>query len=202
MAATSAKVYRQLDIQAVAPAGGGAQGVAQAPMAGRIALESFLPYQLSVIASRVSRGLARLYAVRFDLTVPEWRIMTVLGRFPGISANEVCELTAMDKVRVSRGVARLLQFERIRRDSDPRDRRRCKLYLSAAGQEVHEQIIPVAHAYEDKLMAGLDSSEIRTLESLLGKIESGVAAIGKEGFGLACGLTPATAHGRRRFNGH
>jgi hypothetical protein len=31
--------------------------------------------------------MARLYAVRFDLTVPEWRIMTVLGRFPGISAN-------------------------------------------------------------------------------------------------------------------
>ena len=97
MATTSAKVYQEMNIEPMRPQN-------------RIALESFLPYQLSVIASRVSRGLARLYAVRFDLTVPEWRIMTVLGRFPGVSANEVCELTAMDKVRVSRGVARLLQF--------------------------------------------------------------------------------------------
>ena len=74
MATNSAKVYQDLNIE---------------PLRGdnRIALQSFLPYQFSVIASRVSRGLARLYAVRFDLTVPEWRIMTVLGRFPGVSAN-------------------------------------------------------------------------------------------------------------------
>ena len=165
MATNSAKVYQDLNIE---------------PLRGdnRIALESFLPYQFSVI---VSRGLARLYAVRFDLAVPEWRIMTVLGRFPGVSANEVCELTAMDKVRVSRGVARLLQFERIRRDSDPSDRRRSKLYLSDTGLEVYDQIIPVAHAYQDKLMADLDSDEMRTPEILLAKIESGVAAIGNEG---------------------
>jgi len=198
MATNSAKVYRELEIEPI-----GAQGSAGSAQ-GRIALESFLPYQLSVIASRVSRGLARLYAVRFDLTVPEWRIMTVLGRFPGISANEVCELTAMDKVRVSRGVARLLQFERIRRVSDPSDRRRSKLYLSDAGQTVYEQIIPVAHAYEDKLMAGLDENEVRTLENLLGKIESGVAAIGNEGFGLACGMDNGAngAAPRGRYNRH
>ena len=168
MATNSAKVYQDLNIE---------------PLRGdnRIALESFLPYQFSVIASRVSRGLARLYTVRFDLSVPEWRIMTVLGGFPGVSANEVCELTAMDKVRVSRGVARLLQFERIRRDSDPSDRRRSKLYLSDTGLKVYDQIIPVAHAYQDKLMADLDSDEMRTPEILLAKIESGVAAIGNEG---------------------
>ena len=106
----------------------------------------------------------------FDLTVPEWRIMTVLGRFPGVSANEVCELTAMDKVRVSRGAAHLLQFERIRRDSDPSDRRRSKLYLSDTGFEVYDQIIPVAHAYQDKLMADLDSDEMRTLKILLAAV--------------------------------
>ena len=188
MATTSAKVYQELTI-------------APQRAEDRIALESFLPYQLSVIASRVSRGLARLYAVRFDLTVPEWRIMTVLGRFPGVSANEVCELTAMDKVRVSRGVARLLQFERVRRESDPSDRRRSKLYLSDSGRKVYDQIIPVAHAYQDKLMADLDSAEMQALEKLLKKIESGVAAIGNEGFGLTSGLNRA-ANGRGRFNDH
>jgi DNA-binding MarR family transcriptional regulator len=188
MATNSAKVYHDLNIEPLR--GGGATD--------RIALESFLPYQLSVIASRVSRGLARLYAVRFDLTVPEWRIMTVLGRFPGISANEVCELTAMDKVRVSRGVARLLQFGRVRRDADPRDKRRSKLYLSDEGREVYDEIVPVAHAYQEKLIADLDSGEIRALEGLLAKIESGVAAIGNEGFGLAAGLE----HGRKGHHGH
>ena len=62
-------------------------------------------------------------------------------------------------------------------------------------------LTPVAHAYQDKLMADLDSAEMRLLEKLLSKIESGVAAIGKEGFGLTSGLDTA-AHGRGRFNGH
>ena len=54
MATQSAKVYQELKLRP-----GGADD--------RIALESFLSYQLSVIASRVSRGLARLYAVRFSI---------------------------------------------------------------------------------------------------------------------------------------
>ena len=51
MATNSAKVYQELEIEPIRAQGGSE---------GRIALESFLPYQLSVIASRVSRGLARL----------------------------------------------------------------------------------------------------------------------------------------------
>ena len=128
MATQSAKVYQELKLRP-----GGADD--------RIALESFLPYKLSVIASRVSRG-----------------------------------------------VARLLQFGRIRRDADPRDRRRSKLYLSDEGREVYDEIVPVAHAYQEKLTADLDSNEVRVLEGLLAKIESGVAAIGNEGFGLASGM--------------
>lgn len=133
--------------------------------------------------------------------------MTVLRRFPGISANEVCELTAMDKVRVSRGVARFLQLERVRRDSDPSDRRRSKLCLSDVGGEVYDQIVPITHAYQDKLLADLDSEEMHVLDRLLSKIESGIAAIGNEGFGLTSGLD-TDAHSRAalaergRFNSH
>ena len=50
-------------------------------------------------------------------------------------------------------------------------------------------------------MAGLDQDEVRVLGSLLGKIESGVAAIGNDGFGLACGLDGGNGV-RRRFNRH
>ncbi|HEY0524553.1 MAG TPA: MarR family transcriptional regulator, partial [Stellaceae bacterium] len=42
-------------------------------------LERFLPYRLSVVSNRISATIARLYARRFDLTIPEWRLMAVLG---------------------------------------------------------------------------------------------------------------------------
>jgi DNA-binding MarR family transcriptional regulator len=76
-------------------------------------LERFLPYRLSVLSNRLSNAIARSYEQRFQLSVTEWRVIAVLGRFPGLSANEVAERTAMDKVAVSRAVARLLESGRL-----------------------------------------------------------------------------------------
>src|SRR3954469_13741602 len=78
-------------------------------------LEHFLPYRLSVLSNRISSAIAREYSQRFGLGVTEWRVMAVLGRYPGLSANQVATRTAMDKVAVSRAVARLLDAGRLLR---------------------------------------------------------------------------------------
>lgn len=62
-----------------------------------LGLDTFLPYRLSVLANTVSSAFARLYADRFDLTIPEWRVMAVLGSQAPLSAGEVAARTAMDK---------------------------------------------------------------------------------------------------------
>ena len=107
-------------------------------------LEHFLPYRLSVLSNRISSAIAREYSQRFALTVTEWRVMAVLGRYPGLSASKVAQRTAMDKVAVSRAVARLLESGRIEREFDDDDRRRSVLRLSAAGYAVHEEVAPLA----------------------------------------------------------
>ena len=80
-----------------------------------LVLEDFLPYRLSILSNRVSRAIAARYAKAFDLTIPEWRIIAVLGRRPGLTAKEVAEATEMDKVAVSRAVAKLVAARRVRR---------------------------------------------------------------------------------------
>ena len=72
-------------------------------------LEHFLPYRLSVLSNRISQAIASRYAQRFEIGVTEWRVVAVLGRYPGLSAGEVAARTAMDKVAVSRALARLLE---------------------------------------------------------------------------------------------
>jgi DNA-binding MarR family transcriptional regulator len=72
-----------------------------------LVLERFVPYRVSVLAQLMSRELARVYADRFDLTIPEWRVMAVLGDTPDLSANEICARTVQDKVPVSRAIRRL-----------------------------------------------------------------------------------------------
>ncbi|MET0550795.1 MAG: helix-turn-helix domain-containing protein, partial [Xanthomonas sp.] len=76
-------------------------------------LERFLPYRISVLSNRISQEIARLYAGRFGLNVTEWRLLAVLGRFPDLSATELAERTAMDKVAVSRAVASLVAEGRL-----------------------------------------------------------------------------------------
>src|SRR5215468_11360686 len=76
-------------------------------------LERFVPYRLSILSNRVSRAIAARYAKAFDLTIPEWRVIAVLGRRPGQTAKEVAEATEMDKVAVSRAVAKLVRAKRL-----------------------------------------------------------------------------------------
>jgi DNA-binding MarR family transcriptional regulator len=143
--------------------------------ASELALERFLPYRLSVLTNRISTAIARVYAKRFDLTVPEWRVMAVLGRFGAMSANAVCERTAMDKVRVSRAVARLAASGRLARRIDAADRRRSVLALTQEGRDVYDEIGPLALAVEARLLTPLDTADRTDLDRLLAKLEARAA---------------------------
>jgi DNA-binding MarR family transcriptional regulator len=122
-------------------------------------LEKFLPYRLSVLAQLVSESLHDLYAGPFDLAVTEWRVMAALGRFAPLTASEVGQRIVMDKVAVSRAVARLEQRGLVERTTDRADRRRVPLRLSAKGRAVHARIVPLALEYQAKLYAALTPEE-------------------------------------------
>lgn len=135
-------------------------------------LEHFLPYRLSILANRVSRLLAHDYEERFDLSTTEWRVIAVLARFDadGLSASEVAARTEMDKVAVSRALARLVAAKRVLRRAHAGDGRRCVLLLAAAGWKIHDTIAPLARAHERALLAQLDGDEKQALERVLDKL--------------------------------
>jgi DNA-binding MarR family transcriptional regulator len=137
-------------------------------------IRKFLPSRLTVLSNRLTRRAARFLTERFKLSASEWRTMAVLGQQGAMSVNAVIAQTAMDKVRVSRGVAKLLKAGLITRDADPRDRRHAILGLTAAGRELFEQIVPLIQDAEAELMAALTDGERTVLESALGKIEAAV----------------------------
>ncbi|MFC4726759.1 MarR family winged helix-turn-helix transcriptional regulator [Coralloluteibacterium thermophilus] len=134
-------------------------------------LESFLPYRLSVLSNRISSAIAQLYSERYGLTVTEWRVVAVLARFPDLSANDVARRTAMDKVAVSRAVARLLEAGRIERETADGDRRRSVLRLSAEGLRIHREVAPLALAFERRLLAGMGAGERALLLQMFDRLD-------------------------------
>ena len=133
-------------------------------------LEDFLPYKLAILSHTVSGLVARVYDKRFGLTIPEWRVIAIVGRFPGLSAVEVAERTMMDKVAVSRAVTKLIKSGRIDREFADADRRRSILNLSEQGRQVHDEIAPLALKMEDDLLHGLSDDEVETLNSVIERL--------------------------------
>ncbi|MBI3438968.1 MAG: MarR family transcriptional regulator [Proteobacteria bacterium] len=136
----------------------------------RLILERFLPYRLSVLSNRVSRAIATRYAKTFDLTVPEWRIIAVLGRRPGLTAKEVAEATEMDKVAVSRAVAKLVAARRVSAHVHDGDGRAQSLTLTAQGETLHARIAPIALDAERRLLARLGARERMQLDALVDRL--------------------------------
>ena len=139
-------------------------------------LEAFLPYRLSVLSNTVSRGISRAYA-KYGLSVHQWRVMAILGRFPGVPASEVVRRTAMDKVRVSRAVVSLVDAAQVERSVDSDDRRRSVLRLSPQGHEIYRQVIPAALSYEKRLLAALSADEQRHLDGILARLAAQAEAL-------------------------
>ena len=122
-------------------------------------LEEFLPYRLAVLSHTVSNKIANVYEERFQVSIPEWRVIAILGRFPGLSAVEVAQRTMLDKVAVSRAVTKLIKNGRLDREFADADRRRSILNLSEEGRRIHDEIAPLAMQFERDLLHGISEEE-------------------------------------------
>ena len=89
-----------------------------------LTLERFLPYRLSILSNRISEIIAETYKNKFALSIVEWRIMAVLGEYPGASADEVSAKIQIEKSIVSRALQKLLKRHLVVREVDQSDRRR------------------------------------------------------------------------------
>lgn len=136
----------------------------------QLILENFLPYRLAILSHTVSTTIAHVYDERFGLSIPEWRVIAVLGRYPGLSAVEVAERTLMDKVAVSRAVTKLIKNGRIDRQFADADRRRSILNLSEEGRRVHNEVAPLALKFERELLASLDEEERDRLDTIMNRL--------------------------------
>lgn len=136
-------------------------------------LEEFLPYRLAVLSNTVSTTVARAYDKRFSVSIPEWRVIAILGRFPGLSAVEVAERTMMDKVAVSRAVTKLVKNGRVDREFADADKRRSILNLSEEGRQLHDEIAKLALQFERDLLEGFSEDELvelnKTMERLMAR---------------------------------
>ncbi|MBB4657880.1 MarR family winged helix-turn-helix transcriptional regulator [Parvularcula dongshanensis] len=135
-----------------------------------LVLSEFVPFRLSVLSNTVSEGIAAQYRERFGLTIPQWRVIAVLGQSPDLAAKAIAARTAMDKVAVSRAVAGLLEAGRIERRVSPADGRSSRLSLTEAGRAIYDEVAVIARSYEAELLSVLSGKEREVLNRMLDRL--------------------------------
>jgi DNA-binding MarR family transcriptional regulator len=159
----------------------GASKPSRAEAARELRLDDYLPYRLSVAANAVSDLIARAYQARFGLSVPQWRLIAVLGEDGPSTQQALCARTVMDKVTVSRAAAALTERGLISRTPNEADGRSHRLALTGEGEALYADVAPSALAYEARLLEAFSPFELQTARGLLRRLEAAAMALTKTG---------------------
>ena len=122
-------------------------------------LEEFLPYRLNVAAALASQALSRIYAERYGIGVPEWRVLATLGQYGVMTGKAVGAHSHMHKTKVSRAVAQLEKRKLLARRANKADMREAFLSLTPAGRAIYQDLAPVAAAFADRFIEAIDPAD-------------------------------------------
>jgi DNA-binding MarR family transcriptional regulator len=122
-------------------------------------LEKFLPYRLNVCAALVSQSLSAIYAARYNIGVPEWRVLVTLGEFELMTAKAIGEHSHMHKTKVSRAVSNLERRKLVTRRANRDDLREAFLSLTPAGRDIYDELAPMALDFARQLLEGVDPAD-------------------------------------------
>ena len=135
-------------------------------------LNAFLPYQLAVLASRVSREFTTLYKQKFGISVAEWRMVAHLSQEGSVSVREIHRRVDMDKSKVSRAASRLESRGFVTKSANPEDGRLVSLALTWAGHEMIAEMTPIAREFEASVLREL-GEDAEAFRGLIAQLVSG-----------------------------
>ena len=138
----------------------------------RLDLPNFVPYRITTLAALVRRSLAEIYSDDPGLNEPEWKVLTALAHFGPLPSGDISHYVTLDRVAVSRALARLIELGLATRGKNPDDGRMFTVDLTARAARLYDRMAAQALEIEEPILAALEPEEVRELLRLLDKVES------------------------------
>jgi DNA-binding MarR family transcriptional regulator len=145
------------------------------PMPHMIDSENFTPRLLSLLSNSLVWRESRALRTRFGLGTNDWRVISAIGIRPGVTASEISEFVAMNKAIVSKSVGVLTERQLIVQVEDTGRSRH--LFLTAAGAEMHDAMLPISMRGQEIILADLSAEDITHLNQLLRRLLARVRAL-------------------------
>ena len=94
---------------------------------------------------------------------------------------QVLERTTLDKMRISRALARMEKADLVGRSPDPEDGRGQLVRLLPPGRVLYRKIVPMVQAREEYLLAALEPAEREVLDKALEKVLQRATQLRRQG---------------------
>jgi DNA-binding MarR family transcriptional regulator len=115
---------------------------------------------------------SRRYGKEFGVTLPEWRVLSIIALQKTTSARDISRALATDKAWVGQTVQKLEQRGFARLASDSEDGRRTLVSLTRQGKQVHDAIMANARRRQKRLLGSLTEDDARKLFASLDRLQA------------------------------
>ena len=133
-------------------------------------VDDLLNYRLSCLLASSGAMVVRLCEGRYGITRREWRLIALLAAHGAMSPSELAQRAHLERARTSRHITELSARALIRRRVDPRDGRRAEVELTAAGQQLYDELFPQSAGFNCQVLAALAPGELAAFEEALAKL--------------------------------
>lgn len=140
-------------------------------------LESWMPYRLFRVSSRVADVLNAFYGPRYGLSRSAWRTMAIVANRPGISVREICQAGGLDQFAISRAIRQMVELGFARRLTSRSDKRYAAIELTEEGWAAFSAISDLALRLDAELTKSVSAEELAHLDTVLSKLDNASAGI-------------------------
>lgn len=137
---------------------------------------SFVTYRLARVQNRLNAQASGLLRAHSDLSLTEWRVISLANMLGETTATVMAREVDMDKGQISRAIKGLIEAGHLTAQSSERDARQSLLRLSASGAALHSKLISIMQQRQKDLVEDIDDSELQTFYAVLNKLEAKTSA--------------------------
>lgn len=141
-------------------------------------VDDFLSKRITSLSALLLRVSTRRYLLEHEISLPEWRALTILVRLGPGTTRELRDASKMDKGQMSRALLALEKRKLLQRSQDETHELRHVLQISEKGLQLYRRIMPNARRAQVALLKQLTIDERRTLDVVINKLMAAAEADG------------------------
>lgn len=126
---------------------------------------------IGTMVAQVARLMRRSFderARKIGVTRPQWQVLSLLIRNEGINQGKLADMLEVEPITLGRMIDRLQEAELVERRPDPADRRAWRLFTTAKGNALFDQLRPYANETFEIALDGIpEPDRDRLMETLM-----------------------------------